>query len=85
MFKDCESLRQLNAKRAELSLTVDLPTLNAAYNQRRTEILNSRATYMKLTPVYVTVEPPVKYSGIPIAGRSNRANTIELTATGFLF
>lgn len=85
MFSKCNTLAELNAERARLSLTMPLTEINAAYNLRRNEILSSRVDYIKLTPIIVTPEQPVKYAGIPIAGRSNKKNTIELTKEGFLF
>lgn len=85
MFEACETLSQLNAERVRLSQTENIVEVNNAYNARRIEILSARLNFNKLTPVFVTIEEAVKYSGIPIAGRSSEVNTIELTPSGFLF
>lgn len=85
MFENCTTLSQLNAERVRLSQSHDIVEVNNAYNAKRTKILSSRVNYNKLTPVFVTVEPLIKYSGIPVAGRSTEPNTIKLTQKGFLF
>ena len=85
MFEGCTTLSQLNAERVRLSQTENLVDVNNAYNAKRTEILSARLNFNKLTPVFVTIEEAVKYSGIPVAGRSSKNNTIELTPSGFMF
>lgn len=85
MFEECKTLQELNMRRIQLSQEEDLVTVNNEYNKRRTEILSARVSYTKVTPVFVSVKAPVKYSRIPIAGRSNELNTIKLTPEGFLY
>ena len=85
MFENCMNLSQLNAERVRLSQTENIVEVNNAYNARRSEILSARSNFTKLSPVFVTVDEAVKYSGIPIAGRSSKPNTIELTPAGFKF
>lgn len=86
MFEHCETLSQLNSERIRLSQTHSLVEVNNAYNVRRAEILQAKQTeFIKLTPVFVTLPQPVKYMGIPIAGRAQKPNTISLTPKGFLY
>lgn len=85
MFSHCTTLGQLNAERTRLSMMMPLIEVNNAYNARRLEILRARKNFLELTPVFVTVEEPVRYAGIPIAGRAQVPNTIILTQKGFLY
>lgn len=85
MFDDCTTLQELNVRRIQLSQTNDITEVNNAYNKRRVEILQSRVNFTKVNPVYVEIPTPIKYSGIPIAGRSDEVGTIKITKAGFLY
>lgn len=85
MFEKCSTLAELNAARIQAASTENIIEVNNAYNARRAEILQSRSNFTRITPVFVTIEPPVKYCAIPLAGQSQQPGVIKLTPTGFLF
>lgn len=84
MFENCATLSQLNAERIQLGNSVDLVTLNNAYNKRRQEIVASRKNTIVLTPVVVKPRAVQQYVGVPVIGKSTKPFTIELTSQGFL-
>lgn len=85
MFKDCNTLAELNAARTQAVQTHPVIEVNNAYNQRRQEILSARRNYTKINPVFVSIPESVQYCGIPIAGRCQQVNTIQLTQKGFAY
>lgn len=84
MFESCTTLAELNAARIQAASDTDIITVNNAYNARRAEILQARANFTRITPVFVTIPEPVKYSGVPVAGYSQEEGVIKLTPAGFL-
>lgn len=84
MFSDCSTLAELNAARIQAAGTMDIITVNNAYNARRAEILQARSNFTRITPVFVTIAEPVKYSAVPVAGYSQEPGVIQFTPSGFL-
>lgn len=86
MFKDCNTLAELNAKRIQAtSEGVDLIEVNNAYNTRRCEILSTRKPFVVLKPIIVEPRTVQQYCGIPIVGRATEVGCISLTEKGFLY
>lgn len=85
MFEDCKTLAELNAARIKAVSSNDIITVNNAYNAARTRILAARNNYTKVNPVFVEIPVPMKFCGIPLAGRSQEPGVIKLTQSGFLF
>ena len=86
MFKDCNTLAELNAKRIQAtSEGTDLVEINNAYNARRCEILSKRKPFVVLKPISVEPREVSQYCGVPVAGRSKEVGCISLTAKGFLY
>lgn len=87
MFSNCKTLAELNAARISLSAepNADIVSINNAYNKRRTEIMETRKPFVKLTPTVCSPRPVQRLSGIPITGRSSKPATIEITGSGILY
>lgn len=85
MFEECNSLAELNAARVKAMTAGNEPVqVNNAYNERRKQILAQRRNYLTIQFKQIIVEAGSPFCSIPIAGRSQKLNTIALTDTGFL-
>lgn len=87
MFENCTTLAELNAARIKATTEpdADLITINNFYNERRQELLASRAKYKKLTRITAKPVQPIQYCGVPVVGRSSKKGCIQLTPKGFLY
>ena len=83
MFEECITLQDLNKSRMEaVKSGIDCKIVNAAYNNRRKEIMVYSKPY-KVIDIHrapsVNIEPVVY---IPYIGNSNTPGTIEITPEG---
>ena len=86
MFSSCNTLAELNAARIKAAGEgADLMTVNNEYNKRRQEILNSRVSFVRLTPIVVKPRETQQYCGVPVFGRSEEKGVIQFTKQGFLY
>lgn len=85
MFEECTSLAELNAARTK-AITQGMSPVEAnnAYNERRKQILAQRRNYLTIEFKPIVVEAGKPFCSIPLVGRCQEVNTIELTDNGFL-
>lgn len=85
MFETCTNLSELNAERIRLTTEgVPLVEVNNAYNEKRQKILTSRKPYVELRKLVPKAYTTKQYSGMPIAGKSDKVGSLILTSKGFL-
>lgn len=83
MFNSCNTLLELNqARMVAIKAGGDVPTINAAYNIRKKEIMQRRVDYKRIE---VHRAPTIEVSmhiPLPIVGTPDEKNMIEITPNG---
>lgn len=87
LFEQCESLSELNARRAQVASNgeISVIVINNAYNRRRAELINTQQNYKKVTPIPLQIESRDPVSSLPLGGYSTKKNTISITSGGIMF
>ena len=86
MFEGCTTLLALNAARIKECAVpdADITSINNAYNEQRTKVLqNSAAASKKIQFRQIVVEKGTKYCALPIAGVSDKLGVLQLKTDGF--
>ena len=83
MFKDCNSLAELNAERIQLLQKdgADPLEINNAYNARKLQILSASELtnrFTKVKPIILEPDPVQEYCSIPFVGDPLKGGCISL-------